>query len=119
MRSAGRTHTEPAWDERLDQHGIDAVLWPGAGDGDKKTVEIVFKEIVKDSKWGDDRLGVKQELFANKEGDHYSTAITHQELTKRGIQKVWVTTTKTPFWRSSIHFKFADLDQTITIIKRY
>jgi hypothetical protein len=107
-----------AWDYRLDQHGIDAIVWDGAGDGHSKTLGIIFKEIVR-GPGGENRLAVDQKLSANDEQNYYSSAVIDEKLKRRGIEQLWVTTTKTPFLRSRIHIKFADLDEPVTIMKRY
>jgi hypothetical protein len=105
---------------RLDENGIDAIPWQGADQGNPhlKTLTIIFKELISDARKGVHRFTVEQELVANEDQNRYSTVVIDEQLKKRGIENVWVTTTKRPV-RSAVHVKFAGLPEPITIIKRY
>jgi len=104
-----------AWDYRLDLQGVDALIWDGAGNGSRKILGVIFKERQDDG----NRFEVNQELIADEKGDEYRTLEMDSELRKRGIEEVWVITTKSPFWRSTIYVKLSKSTKPITIIKRY
>src|SRR5438046_8022345 len=57
------------WDDRLDENGIDAIVWQGADQGNPhlKTLWIIFKELINDARKGVHRFEVAQELAANKD----------------------------------------------------
>ena len=104
------------WDDRLDDHGIDAIVWQGASQGDdhRKTLAIIFKEI-QDGR----RFTVDLDLIANAEHNRYSTPVIPAELEQRGIDDAWVTTTKVPFIRSEIYLRINGVREPISIMKRY
>lgn len=104
------------WDDRLDEHGIDAIVWQGATQGDdhRKVLAIIFKELE-----NGERFTVDLELITNAEHNHYSTPTMPDELEQRGIENAWVTTSKQPYVRSYVHIKFADLKEPVRIIKKY
>lgn len=104
------------WDDRLDEHGIDAVIWQGADQGDprQKKLTVIFKEIQ-----GDRRVCIDQVMFANREQNEYTPLPVEEELQKRGIEDVRVTTTLKPYIRSTIHLTIKGVREPVVIMKRY
>jgi hypothetical protein len=104
------------WDDRLDEQGIDAVIWQGANQGDprQKKLTVIFKEMQ-----GDRRVTINQDMFANAEQNEYAPLPVEEELQKRGVEDVRVTTTLKPYVRSTIHFKLKGVREPVVIMKRY
>ena len=77
------------WDERLDQHGLDAVIWaagehPETG---RRKITFIFKQMENDR-----RVTIDEYLVPNTSGDHFSSAgAVKPELEARGIREISVT----------------------------
>jgi len=110
------------WDERLDEHGLDAVIWQenvAWGEAKAGTLIILFKEEDEARRSTDKRFRVEQRLIPNADKTEYSIVQVPPELDERGIENIWVAVTREPFVRSRIHFKFRDSDEPVWILKRY
>jgi leucyl-tRNA synthetase len=104
------------WDERLDEHGFDAIIWASGEHPvtSNRKITFIFKE-----KGNDKRVTIAEDLIPNKAGDQYSAAgQVSQELEARGIQDV-VVTLETELNRSVIDIKMKGESELIRVIKPY
>jgi leucyl-tRNA synthetase len=104
------------WDERLNEQGVDAIIWasgehPVTG---RRKITFIFKEMVNDR-----RITVDEDLIPNKIGDHYSAVgVIKPELEARGIRDVSVTLKNDPN-RSVIDIQMKDEAEPIRLVKPY
>lgn len=106
------------WDERLDACGIDAMICDLGRNEHSGDITIIFKETVAGSNWNDDRFTVEQRLYANADFNHYRAVQLSAELTKRGIEDIWVTKVG-PYQWSSIQIKVKGDLNVISVMRCY
>jgi leucyl-tRNA synthetase len=104
------------WDERLDEHGFDAIIW-ASGEHPvtaNRKITFIFK-----GKGGDERDVIPVDLIPNTAGDQYSAAgQVSQELEAHGVQDVRVTL-ELELNRSVIEMKLKGEPELIRVIKPY